>query len=121
MDLHQAFKSYCNDVNHGTLSTHENKIREYLEIAKGQDFKQAFDKEILSSYIFKGDKTALGKYSALYHFYKYIHIEVLHLPKQRINFPINMEEVKDFDSLHGPYETARTNKKGDRIFLERGF
>lgn len=121
LNLDQAFELYCKDVNPGTLSTHENKIREYLEIAKKLDFEQAFDREILSSYIFKGDKSALGKYSALVHFYNYIYIEILQLPKQRIHFPIYKEDVKNFDSLHGPYETARLNKKGDRVFLERDF
>ncbi len=121
MNIIQAFDLYCNNTKQGTLSTHINKIREYIGNVKDFEFQNAFNKEILSTYIFMGDKSARGKYSALLSFYTYIHTDILKLSKQKVDFPILQEEVIAFDNLHGPYKTARLNKKGNRVFLDKDF
>ncbi len=99
MRLSEAFRIYESVIKPTTAHEHGGKIKKYISYVGDINTTdaRAFSYDNLRNFIFDGKQKALGKYSALKHFYEFTKVQIEHQSKSSVNFSIYRDDVIAFD------------------------
>lgn len=122
MKLSEAFEIWrINTTDEGSYKTHRGKIKKYIDFVN-DDIEEINNTDKLREFIFNPDQKGLGKYSALYNFYEFIQIDIFKRAKNSVIFPIDRNEVVDFDASNfNTNEKSKYASKREANYLIRDF
>jgi predicted restriction endonuclease len=119
--ISDSLQIYKDKTAVGTYKAHIAKIEEFMLKVEDIELPDALDVMFLRDYIFTGnDKKARGKYDALVSYYSFVHSFYYDTPKNRVVFPIDINEVKEFDAK-SQINNNRGSGKTEILYLDKSF